>query len=208
VEVIGQTLEWDACGVGSTGQVVDLARHTDADGVAEADLVDAELEQAQPDLHHTARVDPAGERATEGRRHVAAFPPAQLARPGEYRLERNERVVDAHADVARREGVAGGGEDGECVGARRDGAIEPALIGYEYGIAHVAALGPERPHHVIGVGELRDGRRRNEAGRLYLGQAGAAQQRDVLKLGVGGNRRRFVLQAVARPDFVDAYTRR
>ena len=35
-------------------EVVDLVRHADADRVAEADLVDAEVEQPQPDLDRPA----------------------------------------------------------------------------------------------------------------------------------------------------------
>ena len=49
---------------------------------------------------------------------------------------------------------------------------------------------------------------RDEAGRLDLGQAGGAQQRDVFELGLGRDGRRFVLQTVSRPDLVDAHARR
>ena len=80
VEVVGEPLERNA-GRGGAGQLVHLAGHADADGVAEADLVDAKLEQPQADLDDPAGIDATGVRAAEGRRDVAPPPPAELRLP-------------------------------------------------------------------------------------------------------------------------------
>ncbi len=119
VEVVGELVQRDAGARRARRQVVHLARHAHADGVAQADLVDAQLEQAQPDFDDAASVDAAGERAAERSRDVAALPPAKFGCASEHRRERVERAVDGHADVALGEGVTGRGENGQRVRRRR-----------------------------------------------------------------------------------------
>ena len=95
VEVVGDPFERDAGRDGQPGQRRDLARHADPDRVAEADLVDAELEQPERDLDRSGGLDAAGVRAAEGGRDVAAPPPAELAGARQDRRERRQRLVDA-----------------------------------------------------------------------------------------------------------------
>ena len=59
-------------------QLVDLAGNADTDRVADADLVGAEIDQAQADLDNLVDLHVSGERAAECRRHVRALPPTEL----------------------------------------------------------------------------------------------------------------------------------
>ncbi len=190
------------------GDPVDLAGHADADRVADADLVGAHVDQAQADVDHGRHRHAARERAAERGRNVRPFPPGELGRPGEHGLERSQRFGDRHPDVALRELVAGGGEYGQCAGAGRLSAVHAAHVRDEHRVARPGEVGANQGRQqLVRVGQLGDRRRRYEARRLDLAKACVAQQPDVLELRIERDGSRFVLQAVARPDFVDPHAR-
>ena len=81
MEVVGDALERDPGRQRSAGQLVDLGWDPDADGVAETDLVDAEIEERQADVDRPSRFDAPAVRAAEGRRDVATPPPTDLLSP-------------------------------------------------------------------------------------------------------------------------------
>jgi hypothetical protein len=90
VEVVSLPIEGDAVVLGELDQLAHLVRDADADRVAEADLVDPELQEVAGDLDDARRVDGAGVGTAEGCRDVGAPPPAELARPGEDGGKRRE----------------------------------------------------------------------------------------------------------------------
>ncbi len=202
VEVERDPLERDPGVRGPGDDRADLRRDADADRVAEADLVEPEGQEADGDVDRPLRGDGAGVRAAEGGRDVAAPPPAELAGAREDRRERHERLVDRHPDVAGRERVGRGGEDGDRVGAGRLGSGEAADVRDEDRVADAGPSG-EGGHQLVGVGELGDRGRRDERRRLDLAEARVGEQLQVAELRLERDGRGFVLEAVARPDFVD-----
>src|SRR5205814_5047330 len=99
--------------------------------------------------------------------------------------------------------LAGGGEDADGVRRRGERALQAALVGYEDWIPDPPpAL--EAAHHLVGIGELGDGCRGDEARRLDLAQSGVAQELDEAELVIGLDAGGFGLKAVTRTDLVDA----
>ena len=101
------------------------------------------------------------------------------------------------------EGVGRGGEDGDRVGAGRLGPGQAALVRDEDRVADARRVAAGR----------RAGRRRRPAAgsrsattkrrRLDLAQAGVGEELDEPRACRGRDRRRLVLEPVARPDLVD-----
>ncbi len=187
---------------GQPAQCRDLARHADPDRVAEADLVDAQFEEAERDVDRPIRRHPAGIRTAERGRHVATAPPPEVAGARQDRRERGQRLVHRHPDVRGRERVGRGREDRDGVGPGRLGAGEAAEVRDEDRVAdarHPLQAGHER----ICVGELWDRAGGHEARRFDLAEAGRGEQFDEPGLDRSRDRRRLVLEAVAGPDLVD-----
>jgi hypothetical protein len=100
------------------------------------------------------------------------------------------------------EGVGGRGEDGEGRRAGGLSARHAPLVGDEHGVDD-AGRRRQRGEQLVGVGELRDRLRGDEARRLDLAQARRHQPLDEAALGRERDRGRLVLQAVPWPDLVD-----
>ena len=80
--------------------------------------------------------------------------------------------------------------------------FEAAQVWNEDGIPH--AIDPrQRPEQFVGVGELGDGPRPDEAGGLDLAEPGRGEAGQELQLGRDRDRLGLVLEPVARPDLVD-----
>ena len=97
------------------------------------------------------------------------------------------------------EGVGGGGEHDDLAHLGGDRAVEPALVGDQDQIPHAVALA-DRGEHLVGVGELRDGLRAHERGRLEDAHPGIDQQLDVAHFVGRAHRDGLVLETVARTD--------
>ena len=161
MEVERDLVQGDAGVLGAGDDRPDLRRDPDADRVAEAHLLEAEPEQSRRDVDGPLGRDGAGIRAAESGRHVAAAPPPQLARAREDRGEGGEGLVHRHPDVSGGERVRRRGEDGDRLGARGLRAGQALEVRDEDGVPN--AWPPrERRHQLVGVGELRDGRRGDE----------------------------------------------
>ena len=201
--------KWYACrptgipaSIGQLDELRHLGRNADADRVTETDLVDAERHEPDGDPDRVARIDPARVWAAERGRHIRAPPPAVLVSPREDGRERRKGRIDGHADVVLGEGIGRRGEHGDRVDPGRFGARETPLVRHQHREADpmpVRQAGDE----LVGVGELRDGLRRDERGRLDLAQAGVGQELDEPKLRPGRDRDRLVLQPIAWADLVD-----
>ncbi len=183
----------DAAHVGGPGH---------ADGVADTDLVDAKLEQLTGDADHGGFADLALVRAPEGGADVATAPPAALVRSLDDRAEGGDRLRDRHVDIGPRELLGGGREDGDGLDAGCLGALEAALVRHQHRVADTCPPF-EASHQLVGVGQLRDRRGRDEAGGLDLAQPRVGQEPDERQLVVGADRRLLVLETVARTDLVD-----
>ena len=196
-------VERDAGRDGQPGQRRDLGRHADPDRVAEADLVDAEVEQPERDLDRARRLDAPRIRTAEGGRDVAAPPPTEVDRhargPGAKAASDSSTVIPMLAVVNASVAAV---KTAMASTPGRLGALQAAHVRDEDRIAD-AGRAREAGHQRIRVGELRDRPRGDEARRLDLAQAGVGQELDEARLGRGRDRERLVLEAVARPDLVD-----
>ena len=156
--------KWYACrssgmpaAVGERHELGDLVRDADPDRVAEADLVDTELDEPFRDRDRGGGLDATGIRAAEGCRDVGPPPPAELGRTGEDRSERSERRIHGHPDVVLGERVRGCREHGDRVDSGNFGARHAPLVRDEDREADAASSG-ERRHQLVRIGQLGDRR--------------------------------------------------
>ena len=197
-------LERDAGLDGEPGQRRDLARHADADRVAEADLVDAEVEQAQGDVDGCApaRRDRCTGSRTRSRRSRAATSRARAARArtGANAASDSSTVIPM---LACGEGVGRGGEDGDGIGAGGLGAGQAALVRDEDRVADAGPPGEAAPaarRRRRAAGSPSATTKRVASISRRPASARSSMKRALVAVGIGG---RLVLEAVARPDLVD-----
>ena len=95
-----------------------LGWHRDADGVADGDLVTAQVRQAARHVEHLVGRDPPLVRAPEARRDVAPQPHSLAFRLGHEPAEAREALCDRGIDVLPIEGLAGSGKDRDLAAAR------------------------------------------------------------------------------------------
>ncbi len=197
----------DAVG-GDTGLVqrgeqgLDVTRGGDADRVAEAQLVTAEVEQGLGDGDDLVDRDGALPGIAEAHGQIAAHVRPALPGPGHDGLEHGEGLGDGAVEVAGGEGLRGRTEHRDPGGPEGERPVQTALVRHEDGQGGVH-VGEQR-EELLGVGELGHPLGVHEAGRLDRGQAGGGQAVDELRLDLRGDGRLLVLQAVAGADLVDA----
>src|SRR6478672_3476806 len=178
-----------------------VAGRADADGVAEAELAGAEVEE--PLAHRDDLVDRDGAlpRVAEAHRHVGADVQPRLAGAAHGRLEHRELLVEAAVEVLLREGLGRRAEDRDVLAAELQRPVEAAVVRHQH--REVGAAGTQAGHQVGGVGELGHPPGVHEAGRLDDREPGRQEPFDELGLDLGRDQGLLVLQAVARPDLVD-----
>ena len=174
--------------------------HTD--GVGDVDLVAAHGDIAPGDVDHGGDRDLAlvgtAERATQ---RAAQAQAVGLGGRGD-RLEAIERFGDRTVDVSLREGLAGGTENDDFVGARGKRRVEAFHVGGEYGVDRARAPADLR-HHFRGIRHLGRPFRRDERRGLDVLEAGVGEPVDQFDLDLRRDELLFVLQTVARGDFDD-----
>ena len=145
VEVEGDPLERDAGLHGQPGQGGDLARHADTDRVAEADLVDPEVEQAQGDVDGLPRIDATGVRAAERGRDIARDATSRARPLGRGRARR--RPVTPRSSSRCWPGVKASVAAVKTAMASTPAASarsRPRTFGHEDRVAHAGTHGPGR----------------------------------------------------------------
>ena len=182
----------------------DVAGGADADGVAEAELAGAEVEQPLADVDHLVDRHRALPRVAEAHRDVGADVEAGVAGAAYGRLEHRELLVEAAVEVLLGEGLGGAAEDRDVAAARAPGPGR-GRARWAPAPAGPRPTSPSTGHQVLGVGELGHPPRVHEAGRLDDRQPGGEQPADELRLDLDGHQRRLVLQAVAGADLVDRH---
>src|SRR5207237_988263 len=113
-----------------------------------------------------------------------------------------ERLPDAVVDVAAAERLRRRGENRQFVNLRGKRAFEAGNIGHQRGIARPRPP-DNRCEHVRGVAHLGDPLRADERRRFDDRVSGLAQPIDERNLVGRGNRRRLVLESIARANFDD-----
>ncbi len=184
---------------------VDVSGRPDADGVAERELVAAEV-------HEPARgVDDLTDRhlalpgVAEAHRDVGPDPQAGRPGPLDDGTEHRHRLLERAAEVLLGERLGGAAEDGDGADPRLERPVQPPLVGDEDGTVPAEALGPEEAEHVGGVGQLGHPSGVDERGRLDRREAGGREPADELGLDLRRHDRRLVLQPVARAHLVDPH---
>ena len=159
----------------SAVSVETCVRHADPDGVPEADLVDAERRGAaapprrrEPD--RPARCTDSRRRSTRSR---AATSPARRPAPGPARTPRSISST-VMPMLARVKASVVAGEHRDRLGAGRLGAGQAAQVRDEHRVAD-AGSPRQRREQLVGVRELRDRARRDEARRLDLTEPGVGR---------------------------------
>ena len=113
--------------------------------------------------------------------------------------KRLDALLDAAIDVALAEGLGGGAEDDDLVRPVEQRRLQALHVRRQHRIAHArAAL--HGAHHRVVVSHLRHPLRAHVARDLDLAQPGVLQAMHEFDLGLGRDRGRLVLQAVARAD--------
>ena len=178
-----------------------VAGGADADGVAEAELAGAEVEEPLADDDHLLDRDRALPGVAEAHGDVGADVEPGVAGALHGRLEHRELLVEAAVEVLLREGLGGRAEDRDVLQPELEGPVEAALVGDQD-----RAVRPASPSRVISsAASASCGHplRVHEGGRLDDRQPGGEQPAYELLLDVDGDERLLVLQAVARADLVD-----
>ena len=178
--------------------------HADTDRVAEADLVDAEVQQPARDVDGGA---PARQRPCTGSRTRSTRTRAATSRARPARARTGAKAasdsVDRHPDVVRREGVGRRGEDGDRIDAGRLRAGQAALVRDEHRVADAArdAGGAARSSSASASCGMARGETNDVASiSRRPASASSSMKRSLSAVGIGVG---LVLQAVARPDLVD-----
>ena len=184
-----------------------MARSADADGVAEAELAGAQVEETLADGGHLLDRDVALPRVAEAHRDIRPDVEAVLAGPLHRRLEHRELLVEAAVEVLLGERLGGAAEDRDVPDAELQGPVEATLVGHQHRVAVEPAASRvelvETSYDVLRVGQLGHPLRVHEAGRLDDRQPRGGEPVDELDLGGGRDQALLVLQAVARADLVD-----
>lgn len=202
VEVHADPLGGDAFRVQRGQQRPDVARGGDADGVAEAELVAAEVEQRLGGADDLGERDRSLPGVAEAHGQVAAYVGPVFLGAGHDGLEHGEGLGDGAVEVAGGEGLGGRTEDGDAGGAQGQRPVETALVGDEDGQGRVDV--GEEGEQLLRVGQLGHPLGVDEAGGLDGGQPGSGQAADELGLDGGRDGRLLVLQPVTGADLVDA----
>jgi hypothetical protein len=105
----------------------------DADGIAQRNFVTTHRMEAGGHAHHVRHRHLALIGAAEHRGHVAAHPDPIGGRTFEHRGEARDRLVDAGVDVLAVEGLRGGGEHRDFLGADGAGALVALSFGTSTG---------------------------------------------------------------------------
>jgi hypothetical protein len=177
----------------------DAAGRAHADGVGDANVVTADVQQALHDVFHGIERDlalvGAAQRARDGGAHLHAVGLGGLG----HGAEAFDGLGDGAVDVALAEGFAGGGKDDHLVGLGGEGTFKAFHIGGEHAVAH-ARLALDAGHDLGVVGHLRHPLGADVAGDFDLAQARGLQAVHELDLVGGCHGLGFVLQAVTRAD--------
>lgn len=127
-ETHGELRSGDALLLARLDDAVPPLRDTDADRVAEADLVRAHVLQRPGHLAHLARVDPPVKGAPEDDAHVPAHLEPLVPRGGKDGLEARERLGDGAVEVGAREALGRRDEDGNLAREGRVGRVLPGEV--------------------------------------------------------------------------------
>ncbi|MNK91997.1 hypothetical protein D3C87_1121150 [compost metagenome] len=185
-------------------QAASRASGAGANSVAQRNLVAAHRIQLARDHRHLFRRDRAFVRATEHAGHVTAHGNAVLLRRFHDRCEARQAFADRAVDVALREGFGGRGEHRDFLDPGSYGVFEAAQVRRQCTVGH-AGFALDLREHLGRTGHLRYPFGRNETADFYIAKAGGAERIDQLHLVGDADRLGFVLQAIARADFDQAY---
>ena len=188
---------------------VDLAGRADADGVAERELVAAEVEQPPAALpHRLVRRRPIP-RVGDHHRQIASDALAGVLRVAHDRRIRGQRLVPRAIEVLPRVGVGGRGEHRDVIDTGRERAVEALLVRHQHGIADSRAAF-EAAKQVFRVGELRHRLGTHQRRRLDDRVTRVRETLEERELRLGREDALLGLQAVARSDLhqLDARRRR
>ena len=185
-------------------QVAHRARAGEADGVGDADAVDAGVEQRLQAAQHLARLHLALDRAAK-RSADAAFDQRLRAR----RIARRAHAADLGDHFVGRLAQVGEAVRMACrkrhqhdVGAAVEGALRALEVRHQHRDDQIGQ-GLRELDQLRGVGELRQQPCGNERAHLDLALAGGVGGANPGLLALGRQHRANALQAVAQADFAD-----
>lgn len=199
VEVEGQAARGDV-GEEAIENAADVGGRGSAEGVADGDFVHAGIEQFTGHAVDFFLGDFALEGADEGGGDVAANGESGVEGAADEGPKKIERFGDGHADVFLGEGIRGGGEDGNALDARGEGAVKTPVVGHEGGKGDGGER-RESGEKIGGIGQLGDGGGMDKGRGLDVAASGIGEGADQFDLGGGGDGGGFVLKSVAGRDF-------
>src|SRR6267378_3967326 len=173
----------------------DASRRSDADRVAERDLVAAHLVELFRQRGDRLRLHVAFVGASRRAGNVAAHAHFAFPRGLDDRGEALEALRDAAVDVLPAERFGSGAEYGDLLRARCARRFEALQVRNEHRVGH-ARLPAQAGHDLRAVGHLRNPFRGYEGGRLDRRQPRFGEAMDELDLDLGRDPLRFVLQAI------------
>src|ERR1035437_3669939 len=182
-------------------------RGAGAYGVPERDFETAALKKPGRNLRYADWIDVTLIGTGESAGDVAANRNVRGASSYEDGREAVEAFGDGAVDVSLREGFGCRGEDGHFSGSGRERRLKAAQIGHQHRVGDSVPAG-QRAQHVGMIGHLRNPLWGNERRGLDGVQSGGREPLNELNLRGSGDDLLFVLQAVTRTDFDDAYAMR
>ncbi len=176
----------------------------DPDGVAQRDLIAAEIPQRLRHVDDRRRFDLALIGTPQHTGDIPPHPDAVVPGAGHHRLEALDRFGDRAIDVGARERFRRRGEHRDLAGAGGARRLVALFVRHQHLEFAVGAM-TDAAQHLVGIHHLRDRFRRHEGADLDRVQSGVQQRLDEGNAVGHADEALFVLQAVARTDFKDAH---
>ena len=189
---------------GALEELADHLRIGVADGVGQADAVDAGVEHGAQQAQHFLGLDAALDRAAEGGAEAdldAAGRAGRVAGGADLR-DLSHHVVGRLAQVGEAVRMARRQRQQHQVGVAGDGTLGSFQVRHQ-DRDHEAGQGASRGDELGGVGQLRQEARRHERADLDLAQPGGMGAAQPFELQLRGQDAGDALQSIAQPDLAN-----
>jgi len=181
-----------------------FVRRSGPNGVADADLVDPQLQDPFDHHHDLFRIDPPRIGAFKRGADVGSNKSARSLRPKRrHDLSKDfDRLQDRFVDVLERKSVARRSEKRDPVASDLKCRLKPFQVRHQRTeLSAARQLGPQ----IRSIAHLRNPLRRDKAGRFDFSEARLHKAPNEFDFDFGRDGDRFILEPIAGPDFEDGH---